>query len=229
SSIYTYDPTESVRYTITGPLNFNFDEFKIELRNDNDVNVYSDCSAPEISEVTASDATTVIVYFNEEVNENTAENTANYSITGDITIESASLHLLNKSKIVLSVSEMTDGTNYTITISDVEDLNGNSIQDGTADFSYNTDGINEMIEVSNINLYPNPTSGKTSLVFNAKKQHQMNVSLISIDGKIITNTTYILQKGENRVDFNLSSLEKGIYFIKLKTPSGEKLLKIVKN
>jgi len=229
SAIFTFDPEQGEQYTITGPLNYNFNEYKIELRNENDVNLYSDNTPPAISDLKATNATTITIFFSEDLNEESAENISNYTISGDITVTSASLHLLDKTKVVLNVSEMTEGTNYTINISGVEDLNGNAIQDGSAEFTYNTESINELIDVASINLYPNPSSGMTSLIFSSKKNDKMNISLLSIEGKTIYYKGYNLQKGENKINIDASPLEKGIYFINIKTSFGEKVIKFAKN
>ena len=76
--------------------------------------------APTISSVTAVSATQVDVVFSEPVEQSSAENTGNYAINPDITINGATLASDLKT-VHLSTSSHTEGVTYTITINNIKD------------------------------------------------------------------------------------------------------------
>lgn len=57
-------------------------------------------------------------------------------------------------------------------------------------------------------LYPNPTSGKFSITF-SKALRKASISLTDVNGKIIRR----FYSSGNKVDFDLSSVASGIYFV----------------
>ena len=79
-----------------------------------------DTMAPTISSVMAVSETQVDVVFSEPVEQSSAENTGNYAINPDITINSATLASVLKT-VHLSTSSHTEGVIYTITINNIRD------------------------------------------------------------------------------------------------------------
>lgn len=86
-----------------------------------------DTYPPIVNSANAHSLTSVEVSFNESLDETSAENVSNYLITG-LTVDNAEL---NGNKVMLTTSEQTAETTYTITISNVEDLVGNTIVAGS--------------------------------------------------------------------------------------------------
>ena len=72
-------------------------------------------------------------------------------------------------------------------------------------------------------LYPNPTTGKFSVTF-SKALHNAGISVTDVHGKIILRFTAIGYK----VDFNLSSLAAGTYFVKINDGGNVISKKVVK-
>jgi hypothetical protein len=81
---------------------------------------------PYIQSVSSSSNTEVVVYFSEDVEQTSAENAFNYSIPG-LLVDSAARDTVDYKKITLVTGQQGGGTNYTLTVSDVADLNGNTI------------------------------------------------------------------------------------------------------
>ena len=91
-----------------------------------------DTNPPVISSANAISETSVEITFNESLDQTTAENVANYSITG-LTVSAASL---NNNKVTLTTSTQTESQSYTITVNNIEDLVGNVIlSNSTVDFT----------------------------------------------------------------------------------------------
>jgi len=132
---YAFTPTLGTLYNVTGPLYYSYNNFKIEPRDSSDVEDLGDNDAPTISGVLAMDDSTVIVYFNEAVEEITAETVGNYSITSRVvTISAAVRDSTDNTKVTLTVSGMSEG-DYTLTAIGVEDLSGNASND-SENFTY---------------------------------------------------------------------------------------------
>lgn len=117
-------------YTSTRATNFFFDDFSVTGTGP------IDSTPPTIQSITAISATEVDVQFSEGVDPTTAQNTTNYTIDGSISVTNATLDADN-SLVHLTTSTLTNGTTYTVTINNVEDVNSNLIAGGSLDtFEY---------------------------------------------------------------------------------------------
>ncbi|NQZ77980.1 MAG: lamin tail domain-containing protein, partial [Ekhidna sp.] len=118
-------------YTSTRSTNFFFDDIDVTGTG------FVDNISPTIETVTAISQTEVEVNFSENVEETTAETTANYTLDGSIAIASAQRDDTDLSLVHLTISALTNGTTYTITVNDVKDENSNPIAaNSQASFQY---------------------------------------------------------------------------------------------
>lgn len=93
-----------------------------------------DVSPPEPLEAVASDETTVVITFNEPLDESSAETASNYAIDG---IVIASATLMEPEVVALSLSgPLESPETYTLEISGVADLLGNAIDQAEIDFLF---------------------------------------------------------------------------------------------
>jgi len=228
TATFEYDPTEGEIYTITGPLNWDFGEFKIELRFESDVQGVQDEEAPEIVSVEPDDATELKVNFSEEVEESSAENADNYSLSAGLEVTKAVRHLLDNKQVVLTVSEMTQGASYELTTSGVSDLNGNVMEESTFEFDYEPEGIEDYIQESSLTLSPNPVKNELNVRFNAHRNVKGNLNVYSITGKALLNKQISLSRGDNTYQIHLNRLDKGIYFVSIELNGFRTNKKIIK-
>lgn len=67
-------------------------------------------------------------------------------------------------------------------------------------------------------IYPNPTSGDVNVYFTLEDRTEISVEIISLDGKLayklVDNRS--AEAGRNLLSFSVSSLQAGIYFVRLK-------------
>lgn len=70
------------------------------------------------------------VTYSRAVNSTTATNAGNYAISGGVTI--SNITLLNSTTVRLDVNALSNGTNYTVTVNNVTDSNGQTIPANTA-------------------------------------------------------------------------------------------------
>ncbi|MCF8231773.1 MAG: endonuclease [Bacteroidales bacterium] len=215
SSVYKYNPTEGEIYTVTGPLNYDYGEYKIELRNEDDVTPFQDETAPELISAYPNEETEIKVNFSEEVEKTSAENTANYTIDGEIEVTEAKRRLLEKTQVLLTVTEMTEGESYSLTVSGVKDDSGNTMEETTLEFSYDPDGIAEFIRKGSFRISPNPFDEKTTIRISAKKSSKGKMKVYTTDGRNVQSQIISLKRGANKFTLNTRNMKAGTYFLVL--------------
>jgi len=141
-AIYTYEnPTVGDTFvSITGAVDYSYDEYGVNPRDANDfVTSGGDTTPPTINSANASNETTASIIFSEGLDEATAETVSNYAISPSLNISDATLQ--NNNQVILTTDSQESGTAYTITVNNVEDLNGNVIvPNSTVNFTGYTPG-----------------------------------------------------------------------------------------
>lgn len=222
SSVYSFNYTIGNIYTITGPLNFDFGEFKIELRSEDDVEAGIDSQAPEISSFNVYTETIMHINFNEDLDQSSAENLANYQIDNGAIIQSAVLHAFDKRKVILTFSPLANGT-YHLNMNNIEDLSGNAAMNLSITFSWLD--IPDNSQNGEFQLYPNPANDKVYIDLPAQNLNSdLQCRLFSIDGKEIEN--FFIDKKSSGIELGISSLKEGIYFIRLSSIEQNRTFKL---
>ena len=88
-----------------------------------------DLSPPEAVDAVATSPSSVRIQFNEALASTTAENASHYQINGGVSVLSAQLLTDNRS-VELTTSTLAEGVTYTVSIANVEDLDGNAVIPG---------------------------------------------------------------------------------------------------
>lgn len=89
------------------------------------------------------------------------------------------------------------------------------------------DGGNRYSETRTVNIlddgydilsfYPNPTSGSTEVIFNSYRKEDVQLTVLSFDGKPLVKTTLAAEKGGNRFDLDLSNLNGNMFIVTITT------------
>lgn len=96
-----------------------------------------DLSPPSVVSATAVLADQVEVLFSEAVAEATAEAIGNYAFSPPLVVTSAVRSDVNEARVLLTLATaLANGGSYTLAVNGVQDLAGNTLVNGTADFSY---------------------------------------------------------------------------------------------
>lgn len=86
---------------------------------------------------------------------------------------------------------------------------------------------NNISFVDNINVFPNPTNELLTVQLNAKKSTDFNVSLITIDGRILTTKKYTSTSIINDV-IDMKNYSNGIYFLQVVAENEKAMYKLIK-
>jgi len=210
TSVFEYEPEEGETYDITGPLTYDFDEWKIELRFEDDVKGGSDLLPPAVDELEVVNSTVIKIQYSEPVEESSAENTANYSVNNGIIVQEANQHALVKSQVFLTVSNMEYG-DYTLNVKDIEDLVGNVMDPSSIEFSFV--GLEDLLISRSLKVFPNPAEDEVNVEFSASTPKEINVRLINVLGEQLFYDQYQVQAGYNHIRIDASGFTTGIYMI----------------
>lgn len=225
TSIFEYEPTVGVSYNITGPLNYDFDEWKIELRYENDVQSGTDLTAPSILIVEPIINTNIQIIFSEEVETATAQTAANYVINNGVVVQSAAQHPFNKAQVNLAVTPLSG--NYEMEISNVKDLAGNVMATQTVQLSYV--GIENVFADGIVNVFPNPAKDKLVVSFNSVVSSNIQASLFDMAGKKLFASKFQANNGENSFSIDMGAISGGLYFLEIASEGQSLKFKVVKN
>jgi len=224
TAVFEYYPTEGSAYDVKGPMNWDYDEWKIEITSGDDVQETADINGPTIVSAEPVISTNIKVIFNEAVDATTAQNIDNYTLNNDVTVEAAVQHGLNKAQVNLTVSEITSG-DYVLTVNNMMDLVGNITIEQTYDFSYV--GIDELFVNGEVNIFPNPTRNLLNISFIAKNNTDFNISFSDISGKVIMQNMHQINQGENKLTLDLNGISQGVYLLNITENNSSLRYKII--
>jgi hypothetical protein len=101
--------------------NHRFDNFTIDGTSLS----ASDILAPTVTSANFVSSTLIVVEFNESVTSASATNTANYTVSGGITVNSIAYDNATK-KATLTISPLADGSSYSVTVNNIVDASTNA-------------------------------------------------------------------------------------------------------
>jgi len=218
TSVFEYEPVLGNSYVVTGPLDYDFDEWKIHLRFETDVQSGNDITAPEVVSAAIVDNSdhVIKVEFSEPVDEATAEDLANYSIDNGISVLEANQHDLIKSQVFLTTDVLPEGS-YELTIQNVTDLVGNVME--TAVIPFTSTAVEELSHDIQAYVYPNPSSDGFYIDLMGNKSRDVTVSLINVAGMKVYSADFHLS-GNETLFINSGNISDGIYLLEIRSGDG---------
>lgn len=81
--------------------------------------------------------------------------------------------------------------------------------------------------VTDMVVYPNPSSENVNFKFNIKTAQQVSIEITDINGKLIRSTNFGKIQGETTQSMNISGIAKGTYFVKISGESATETRKLV--
>lgn len=85
-----------------------------------------------------------------------------------------------------------------------------------------TSSMNEMSNFESHSVYPNPAKDRLTIECNLKQNTLVQFVVMDVQGKKVKVQEFALNIGQNKVSIDLSDVQKGIYFVQMKS-DGESL------
>jgi len=82
---------------------------------------------------------------------------------------------------------------------------------------------------NNFLLYPIPVNDILYIMYTSAQGGQLQLEIVSLDGKVISSQMLYSQKGQNNNQINISSLAQGLYIIRLNDFTTTTISKFLKN
>lgn len=68
-----------------------------------------------------------------------------------------------------------------------------------------------------MSVFPNPSEGLTEIIFNCYSSQEAEISIKSLDGKVVMSNSMESKPGANRIEFDSNVLSNGLYIIEVRT------------
>ena len=138
-------------YTISNANKFYYDDIYIGIEE-------IDETPPSCLDATVVSATEIDIQFNEPLEQVSAEDVSNYTLAPSLSIFQVNLDENNSSIVHLSLAEpMSNGAEYTLSIENIEDLEGNSSLPQSFEVSYLIGETPEIGDVILTEVFPDPS------------------------------------------------------------------------
>lgn len=85
--------------------------------------------------------------------------------------------------------------------------------------------LEEVSQLDNVGVYPNPANSKVYIGFDAKENMDVTISIISMTCSLVDTRVVSNIYGAHVSEFNVGSLAKGAYMIKISTSNGANLMR----
>ncbi|MBK9285156.1 MAG: T9SS type A sorting domain-containing protein [Sphingobacteriaceae bacterium] len=82
-------------------------------------------------------------------------------------------------------------------------------------------------EVSNMDLYPNPSNGNTLLTLDLPKDEKIQIEVLNIIGQIMYSKEILAHSGANTYELQLSDLKSGLYLVQVNTGKSVSTKKLI--
>lgn len=103
------------------------DDDNIDVQGNLDNQGDIDSPAPFVVSVSTPSLNSIVITFNKAMDETTAETVSNYAINNGISVSNATLNASDSTKVTLTVSTLSNGIEYEITINNVQSADGSTV------------------------------------------------------------------------------------------------------
>ncbi|HUM48260.1 MAG TPA: T9SS type A sorting domain-containing protein, partial [Chitinophagales bacterium] len=74
----------------------------------------------------------------------------------------------------------------------------------------------EEVTVVSMNIFPNPTMGDLTVIYNSNSNALVDIYVVDVTGKVMLMQTNDALKGSNTYHFDLNRLNNGVYFLQIR-------------
>ncbi len=101
-----------------------------------------------------------------------------------------------------------------------------TLEEGTIVNSREATSTIETLKDVTISTYPNPIDNVLNVAIRSERQQELQLSLLSIDGKAISTQSFNVYGSQN-IQLNVSSITAGFYFLKVSSAEGIVVQKVI--
>ncbi len=94
--------------------------------------------------------------------------------------------------------------------------------------NYNMTALNELTDIEELNVFPNPIKSAEQLTIRMKalNANEFSLKLLTLEGKTVWNTTMDAHAGLNELEIQTTDISAGLYLLKIENENGQILHKI---
>ncbi len=172
---------------------------------------------PELDSIVVISADSLVLWFNEDIDPESAEQASRYQLSSEAAVEDANMLAGNSNAVGLRVAGVKNGS-YTLIINGVTDTTGNSM--AFAIYSFTVDLLSAAdLMTGKLVVYPNPNEGTFFISFANGEQKIKAVALYDISGR----NCPVYQSDTGDVIQVKTSSRPGIYILWLQLEGGMKV------
>ncbi|MBI1228398.1 MAG: PKD domain-containing protein [Bacteroidetes bacterium] len=112
-----------------------------------------------------------------------------------------------------------NGGQYTVTLTATNDCGSKTV---TIEITVQANGTEDIPGISRFDVFPNPNSGRFTLIMDGAPQTEFELSFTNVLGQRLLNEKVDFRTGHLTKDFSFSQLAAGVYILQVK--SGEKAM-----
>jgi len=86
--------------------------------------------------------------------------------------------------------------------------------------SSTTTGIQDIENITSVNIFPNPVGETMNIAFSSDNNQSIILNVMNAMGQMVYSESYSVSASQNQITVNTASLEKGIYFLQMKSDNG---------
>ena len=109
----------------------------------------------------------------------------------------------------------------------IEQVLGGGNLNVNSNSSFKTVNEDLLVKPSSLLLYPNPTHGQFTVIFNSNEKAPCTVRMIDNLGRVVLSEVINAIAGENMVEYDLNRLSNGIYFFILDVDDNHEVFKVL--
>jgi hypothetical protein len=90
-------------------------------------------------------------------------------------------------------------------------------------------GISEQIQETNLSVYPNPTTGITTVSLELILNTESKIEIYNLSGSLVQSEKLIITSGDTKQQIDISNLPSGVYVLKVIANNKYRTIKVVKH
>ncbi|MBK7939621.1 MAG: T9SS type A sorting domain-containing protein [Lewinellaceae bacterium] len=95
-------------------------------------------------------------------------------------------------------------------------------------FTLKTSGLPEVDVSTYLEVKPNPFHRSTTILFSSTQAQDLHISITDVAGRIVFRQKIAAAAGVNKFRWEAGDLQSGVYFVRMETPEGTAVKKVVK-